>query len=97
MLNRVIELQTQAKAVLEDGSQVTFFEIAPGVLPAGVELPENVKAEVRALELQVAEADYRCRETLIDAYDSVRQRHERDFLAENAELVEKVYAEIKHE
>lgn len=97
VLNRVIELQTQAKAVLEDGSQVTFLEIAPGVLPASVELPGNVKAEVRAYELQVAEADYRCRETLIDAYDSVRQRHERDFLAENAELVEKVYAEINHE
>ena len=95
--NRIVELQTQARAVLDDGSQVSFAEIAPGVLPARVELPETVEAEVRAYELQVAEADYRRRETLIDAYDSVRERHERDFLAENAELVEKVYAGINHE
>jgi len=94
VLNRVIELQAHARAVLEDGSQVAFSEIASGVVPARVELPETVQADVRAYELQVAEADYRCRETLIDAYDSVRQRHERDFLAENAELVEKVYAGI---
>ncbi|MDE0066978.1 MAG: hypothetical protein OXN44_08910 [Acidimicrobiaceae bacterium] len=97
VLNRVVELQSQARVVLEDGSRVAFSEIAPGVVPESLELPEGLRVEVRAFELQVAEADYRCRKTVIDAYDEVRERHERDFLVENAELVERVYAEVNDE
>ncbi len=31
---------------------MAFSEIAPGVVPVGLELPESVRGEVRAYELQ---------------------------------------------
>ncbi|MCY3849926.1 MAG: hypothetical protein OXF75_03865 [Acidimicrobiaceae bacterium] len=66
-------------------------------MPESLELPEDLRVEVRAFELQVAEADYRCRESLIDAYEELLDRHEKDFLVENAELVERIYSGMDDE